>query len=65
MDVLTESTKWLMGVPAGLKLNTALTEWIGTLVLAVLDLWNLVTTQLAALEPTIVLFVGAVSWGAR
>ena len=59
MDVLTESTKWLMGVPAGLKLNTALTEWIGTLVLAVLDLWNLVTTQLAALEPTIVLLVGA------
>eukprot|EP00943_MAST-04B_sp_MAST-4B-sp1_P003525 g3525.t1 len=59
MDVLTESTKWLMGVPAGLKLNTALTEWIGTIVLAVLDLWNLVTTKLAALEPTIVLMIGS------
>ncbi len=59
MDVLTDSTKWLMGVPAGMKLNTALTEWIGTIVLAVLDLWNLVTTQVAALEPTIVLLIGA------
>ena len=59
MDVLTESTVWLMGVPAGLKLNVKLTEWLGTNVLAVLDLWNLVTTQLAALEPTIVILIGS------
>ena len=58
MDVLTESTLWLMGVPAGLKLNVKLTEWLGTNVLAVLDIWNLVTTQLAAWEPTIVVLIG-------
>jgi hypothetical protein len=58
MEVLNDSTLWLMDVPAGLKLNTKLTEWLGTNVLAILDLFNLVTTKLAALEPTIVVLIG-------
>jgi phosphatidylinositol glycan class Q protein len=40
VDALQSSISWLMGWPAGLKLNTELAEFLGDLFLWVIDYWS-------------------------
>lgn len=53
MEVLVESTIWLMGLPAGMKLNENLGHTLGSMVLYAMELWNSLTTVLTTLEPLI------------
>ncbi len=52
---------WMMGLPAGMKLNAQLNHTLGSLVLAGIERWDALTTVLTPLEPLIlyaVSFVG-------
>jgi phosphatidylinositol N-acetylglucosaminyltransferase subunit Q len=50
---------WLMGWPAGLKLNGELAEFLGALSLWVIEFWNQIITRLITpYLPTIVYFIG-------
>ena len=50
---------WLMGWPAGLKLNGELAEFLGALSLWVIECWNQTVTPLITSHlPTIVYFIG-------
>ena len=50
---------WLMGWPAGLKLNGELAEFLGALSLWVIECWNqAITTLITPYLPTIVYFIG-------
>lgn len=50
IDVLKAQIDWLMGFPAGLKLNDRLSFFIGEILLASVDKWNQLTSFLAPLE---------------
>lgn len=53
---------WLMGWPAGLKLNTELATFLGDLFLWVIDYWASVMTQLQPALPHIIRFIGLSSF---
>ncbi len=56
---LERSITWLMGWPAGLKLNGELAEFLGALSLWVIEGWNQTITRLVLpYLPTIVYFIG-------
>jgi phosphatidylinositol N-acetylglucosaminyltransferase subunit Q len=54
---------WLMGWPAGLKLNGELAEFLGALFLSVIECWNqIITTLITPYLPAIVYFIGCSSF---
>lgn len=53
---------WLMGWPAGLKLNTELAKFLGDLFLWVIDYWASVMSQLQPALPHIIRFIGLSSF---
>jgi phosphatidylinositol glycan class Q protein len=53
---------WLMGWPAGLKLNNELAKFLGDLFLWVIDYWASVMTQLQPILPHIIRFIGLSSF---
>ncbi|KAI1325391.1 n-acetylglucosaminyl transferase component GPI1 [Xylariaceae sp. FL0255] len=55
---LRSSISWLMGWPAGLKLNSELALFLGDLFLWVIDYWSSCVDTLEPLLPRIVWFVG-------
>jgi phosphatidylinositol N-acetylglucosaminyltransferase subunit Q len=56
---LARMITWLMGWPAGLKLNGELAEFLGALSLWVIECWNqTITTLVTPYLPTIVYFIG-------
>lgn len=57
VDVLRGQIEWLMGFPAGMKLNQDLDRFLGSVVLYSIDVWNEVTTRLTPLEPLILKFI--------
>lgn len=63
IDVLRAWIDWLMGLPAGLKLNHFAGKKIGGAVLSFIDWWEYVTTFLTPYEPAIVMTVGLVGLG--
>ncbi|MES1912939.1 MAG: hypothetical protein MHM6MM_005183 [Cercozoa sp. M6MM] len=60
IDVLRSHTEWLMGLPAGMKLNAPLNHFLGSLALHVFDMWNTVTTFVTPLEPMLLAALGIV-----
>ncbi|KAI0179671.1 Gpi1-domain-containing protein [Hypoxylon sp. FL1284] len=58
IDALQSSISWLMGWPAGLKLNSELALFLGDLFLWVIDYWSSCIGTLRPLLPHIVWFVG-------
>jgi len=60
IDVLRAWTTWLMGLPAGLKLNHFAGTKLGGAVLAFIAAWEHITTFLTPFEPVIVIAVGCV-----
>eukprot|EP01053_Blabericola_migrator_P012546 Blabericola_migrator_1__12545@NODE_797_length_6473_cov_6_762722_g565_i0_p2_GENE_NODE_797_length_6473_cov_6_762722_g565_i0NODE_797_length_6473_cov_6_762722_g565_i0_p2_ORF_typecomplete_len581_score82_70Gpi1/PF05024_15/8_3e03Gpi1/PF05024_15/3_2e56Gpi1/PF05024_15/1_3e04_NODE_797_length_6473_cov_6_762722_g565_i047316452 len=61
IDMLRAQVEWLMGFPAGLKLNDRLNVFIGELLFTAIDTWNELTSLLAPMEPHIVRYVGMLS----
>eukprot|EP00474_Spongospora_subterranea_P009569 CRZ10027.1 hypothetical protein [Spongospora subterranea] len=57
VDVLRRQVIWLMGLPAGMKLNFALDQALGLMVLYGIDFWNAITTVLTPLEHLIIVGV--------
>lgn len=56
--------EWLMGWPAGLKLNSSLSKFIGELYLWLLSLWNAgITEHLLINLPSILTFIGLAGCG--
>lgn len=55
---LQSSISWLMGWPAGLKLNSELALFLGDLFLWVIDYWSSCARTLEPLLPQIVWFIG-------
>jgi len=53
MDVLTNWTIWLKGIPMGLKLNDGLASFLGALILTILKLWNVFTSYFTLFEGVI------------
>ncbi len=47
-----------MNLPAGFKPNPNLDKFIGNLLLDIITLWNFVTTEIQAIEPLLVRYVG-------
>ncbi|CEP02540.1 N-acetylglucosaminyl transferase component (Gpi1) [Plasmodiophora brassicae] len=60
VDVLRRQIIWLMGFPAGMKLNLPLDQALGAMVLYEIDFWNSITTVLTPLEPMIISLVSIV-----
>ncbi|KAK3317838.1 Gpi1-domain-containing protein [Cercophora scortea] len=58
VDALQSSISWLMGWPAGLKLNTELAEFLGDLFLWVIDYWSSCIETLHPALPHIVSIIG-------
>jgi len=54
IEVLERQVKWLMGLPAGMKPNPNLDNFLGHLMLDIIGLWNYVTTELSQLEPYLI-----------
>ena len=63
IDVLRAWVDWLMGLPAGLKLNHFAGRKIGGAVLTFIHNWEYITTFLTPWEPAIVVAVGLVGLG--
>lgn len=63
IDVLRAWIDWLMGLPAGLKLNHFAGRKIGGGVLSFITWWEYITTYLTPWEPVIVMAVGLVGLG--
>ncbi|KAI1158593.1 n-acetylglucosaminyl transferase component GPI1 [Nemania serpens] len=55
---LQSSIEWLMGWPAGLKLNSELALFLGDLFLWVIDYWSSCAQTLEPLLPQIIWFIG-------
>ncbi|KAI1173348.1 n-acetylglucosaminyl transferase component GPI1 [Nemania sp. FL0916] len=55
---LQSSIEWLMGWPAGLKLNSELALFLGDLFLWVIDYWSSCAQALEPLLPQIIWFIG-------
>ena len=49
---------WLMGYPAGLKLNSNLTKFIGELFLWLISIWSSITDNIWPFMPTVISIVG-------
>lgn len=58
ITALQSSISWLMGWPAGLKLNSELALFLGDLFLWVIDYWSSCARTLEPLLPQIVWFIG-------
>ncbi|CAI6093528.1 unnamed protein product [Clonostachys chloroleuca] len=58
VEALQSSISWLMGWPAGLKLNAELATFLGDLFLWVIDYWSNCVYMLSPSLPKIVWFVG-------
>ncbi|KAK3321561.1 N-acetylglucosaminyl transferase component-domain-containing protein [Apodospora peruviana] len=58
VDALQSSISWLMGWPAGLKLNGELAAFLGDLFLWVIDYWSSCIEALRPALPHIVWFIG-------
>ena len=58
IDMIRGQIKWLMGVPAGFKLNEPLNEQLGTVLLHTLAAWDSFTSALAPLESVMVVCAG-------
>jgi phosphatidylinositol glycan class Q protein len=58
VEALQRSISWLMGWPAGLKLNGELAAFLGDLFLWVIDYWSNCIDTLTPLLPRIVWFIG-------
>ena len=58
IDMLRGQIKWLMGAPAGFKLNEPLNEQLGSILLRALGAWDSFTTVLTPLEPALVACMG-------
>ena len=58
VSLLQSSIEWLMGWPAGLKLNSELALFLGDLFLWVIDYWSSCIDTLKPLLPHIVWFIG-------
>ncbi|OTB03179.1 hypothetical protein M426DRAFT_74141 [Hypoxylon sp. CI-4A] len=58
INALQSSISWLMGWPAGLKLNSELALFLGDLFLWVIDYWSSCIATLQPLLPHIVWFIG-------
>ncbi|KAI1826643.1 n-acetylglucosaminyl transferase component GPI1 [Xylaria intraflava] len=58
ITALQSSISWLMGWPAGLKLNSELALFLGDLFLWVIDYWSSCALTLEPLLPRIVWFIG-------
>ncbi|CAJ2509577.1 Uu.00g146030.m01.CDS01 [Anthostomella pinea] len=58
INALQSSISWLMGWPAGLKLNSELALFLGDLFLWVIDYWASCIQKLQPLLPRIVWFIG-------
>ncbi len=54
VDVLKMQIDWLMGLPAGMKLNENLNHTLGSTVLYAIDLWNTITTVVTPFEPVLI-----------
>jgi phosphatidylinositol N-acetylglucosaminyltransferase subunit Q len=58
VEALHDSIEWLMGWPAGLKLNKELALFLGDLFLWVIEYWTSCIDLLQPILPQIVLFIG-------
>ncbi|KAK0725422.1 Gpi1-domain-containing protein [Lasiosphaeris hirsuta] len=58
VDALQSSISWLMGWPAGLKLNSELAIFLGDLFLWVIDYWSSCIEALRPALPNIIWFIG-------
>ncbi|GJN82658.1 phosphatidylinositol N-acetylglucosaminyltransferase subunit gpi1 [Purpureocillium lilacinum] len=58
VEALRSSIEWLMGWPAGLKLNGELAAFLGDLFLWVIDYWSSCIDMLSPLLPQLVWFIG-------
>jgi len=58
VDALQSSISWLMGWPAGLKLNNELGGFLGDLFLWVIDYWSSCIEALRPILPHIIWFIG-------
>ncbi|KAJ9165135.1 Gpi1-domain-containing protein [Coniochaeta hoffmannii] len=58
VEALQRSISWLMGWPAGLKLNKELAVFLGDLFLWVIDYWSSCIATLRPALPQIILFIG-------
>ncbi|KAI1842370.1 hypothetical protein JX266_011411 [Neoarthrinium moseri] len=58
VEALHSSIEWLMGWPAGLKLNKELALFLGDLFLWVIEYWSSCITTLQPLLPHIIWFIG-------
>ncbi|CAK7208366.1 pig-Q [Sporothrix curviconia] len=58
VDALQSSISWLMGWPAGLKLNTELAAFLGDLFLWVIEYWSGCIEALRPALPHIIWFIG-------
>ncbi|KAH8903229.1 Gpi1-domain-containing protein [Coniochaeta sp. PMI_546] len=58
VEALQRSISWLMGWPAGLKLNKELAVFLGDLFLWVIDYWSSCIATLRPALPQIILFLG-------
>ncbi|KAI1075167.1 Gpi1-domain-containing protein [Whalleya microplaca] len=63
INALQSSISWLMGWPAGLKLNSELALFLGDLFLWVIDYWSSCIATLQPLLTHIVWFIGFSSFG--
>ncbi|GAB0132098.1 hypothetical protein EsDP_00000543 [Epichloe bromicola] len=62
VEALETSIKWLMGWPAGLKLNSELADFLGNLFLWVIDYWSSCVGTLHPILPKVVWFIGITSF---
>jgi phosphatidylinositol glycan class Q protein len=62
ITALQSSISWLMGWPAGLKLNSELALFLGDLFLWVIDYWSSCAETLEPLLPQIIWFIGISSF---
>ncbi|KAK4124495.1 Gpi1-domain-containing protein [Parathielavia appendiculata] len=58
VDALQSSISWLMGWPAGLKLNNELGAFLGDLFLWVIDYWSSCIEALRPVLPHVIWFIG-------
>ncbi|KAL2023688.1 hypothetical protein VTK56DRAFT_1402 [Thermocarpiscus australiensis] len=58
VEALQSSISWLMGWPAGLKLNNELAAFLGDLFLWVIDYWSSCIVALRPVLPHIIWFIG-------
>ena len=57
IEVLERQVKWLMGLPAGFKPNPNLDNFLGNLMLDIISLWNIITSELTEIEPILLSYL--------